>query len=59
MNIKFHSKSAYDEKYLNTKVKEFNLGEEIPKEGMNYTCIACINIDSVMKTKKIIIYKFI
>ena len=25
------------------------LGDEIPKENMQYTCIACITIDSVMK----------
>ena len=27
-------------------------GDEIPKENMNYTCIACIAIDSVMKMGK-------
>ena len=25
---------------------------EVPKEGVHYTCIACINIDSVMKMDK-------
>ena len=28
------------------------LGDEIPKENMHYTCIACITIDSVMKMDK-------
>ena len=57
LGIKFHSEPAYDEKYIKIKVKTFNvvvhtifLGDEIPKEGMHYTCIAAINIDSVMKT---------
>ena len=59
LNIKFHSMSFYDEKYLKTKVREFNgvtrtnfLSDEIPKESMNYTCIVCITIDSVMKMEK-------
>ena len=25
---------------------------EVPKEAVHYTCITCINIDSVMKTEK-------
>ena len=40
-------------------MREFNgvtktnfLGDEIPTEGMHYTCIACITIDSVMKMEK-------
>ena len=28
------------------------LGNDIPKENMPYTCIACITIDSVMKIDK-------
>ena len=50
---------VYDEKYIKAKVREFNgviktnfLGDEIPKEDMHYTCIACITIDSVMKMEK-------
>ena len=42
------------------KVREFNgviktnfLGDEIPKENMHYTCIACITIKSVMKMEKV------
>ena len=58
-NIKFHSMPVCDEKYINAKVKELNdviktnfLGDEISKESMHYTCIACITIDSVMRMKK-------
>ena len=50
---------VYDEKYVKAKVREFNgviktnfLGDEIPKEDMHYTCIACITIDSVMRMEK-------
>ena len=44
---------------LSIKVREFDgviktnfLGDEIPKEKIHYTCIACITIDSVMKMEK-------
>ena len=66
LNIKFHSKPVYDQKYLKVKVREFNgmiktnfLGNEVPKENMHYTCIACIAIDSVIKMDKKTICKFI
>ena len=59
LNIKFHSMSVYDEKYIKAKVREFNgaiktnfLGDEIPKENVHYICIACITIDSVMGIEK-------
>ena len=59
LNIKFHSKPVYDETYIKVKVREFDgkirtifLGNEMPKENIYYTCIACITIDSVMKTDK-------
>ena len=59
LNIKFHSKPVYDQKYLKAKVREFDgviktnfLGNEIPKENMHYTCIACITIDSVTRINK-------
>ena len=64
-DIKFHSNPVYDKKYIKAKVKSFNglintnfLGNEVPKEGVHYTCIACIDIDSVMKMDKKIIHKF-
>ena len=33
-------------------IKTNVLGNEIPKENVHYTCIACITIDSVMKMDK-------
>ena len=59
LSIKFHSKPVYDQKYLKAKVREFDgmiktnfLGNEVPKENMHFTCIACITIDSVMRIDK-------
>ena len=59
LNAKFHSMPDYGEKYIKGKVREFGvaikknfLGDETPKENVDYTCIACITIDSVMKIKK-------
>ena len=59
LSIKFHSMPVYDETYIKAKVREFDgkiktnfLGNEVPKENMHYTCIACITIDSVMKMDK-------
>ena len=58
LNIKFHSMPVYDEKYIKAKVREFDgvikrncLGNEILKEDMCYTCIACITIDSLREWK--------
>ena len=57
--IKFHSKPAYDKKYLKTKVREYDgmikthfLGNDVSQENMQYTSIACITIDSVMTINK-------
>ena len=57
--VKFHSDPIYKQKYLKAKVREFNgviktnfLGNDMPKENMHYTCIACITIDSVMRMDK-------
>ena len=59
LNIKFHSMPVYDNKYIKAIVRKFNgviktnfLGDEIPKESMDYTCIFCITIDSVMRMEK-------
>ena len=59
LGIKFHSKPVYEYKYLKAKVREFNgviktnfLGNDMSKENMHYTCIACITIDSVMRIDK-------
>ena len=66
LGIKFHTKPIYDQKYLKAKVRKFDgmvktnfLGNEVPKENMNYTCIDCITIDSVMKMDKKTICRFI
>ena len=54
--IKFHREPVYEYKYLKTKVKEYDgaiktnfLGNDMPKENIHYTCIACITVDSVVK----------
>ena len=59
LNIKFHSIPVYDEKYIKAKAKEFNgvvntnfWSDKIPKERVHHTCIACINVDCVMKMEK-------
>ena len=59
ISIKFHSTPIYDKKCIKTKVKTFNgvasttfWDDEIPKRNVHYTCIALINIDSVMKMDK-------
>ena len=59
LGIKFHSEPVYEYKYLKAKVREFDgviktnfLGNNIPKENMHYTSIACITIDSVMRMDK-------
>ena len=59
LDIKFYSEPIYDDSYIKAKVKTFSdiiktlfSGDEIPKERVEYVCIACINIDSVLKTGK-------
>ena len=59
LGIKFHSEPIYEQKYLKAKVREFDgviktnfLGNDMPKENMHYTCIACITIDSVLGIDK-------
>ena len=59
LNIKFHSKPIYEQKYLKAKVREFDsviktkfLGNDMPKENMHYTCISCITIDYVVNFDK-------
>ena len=59
LNIKFHRMLVYDKTFIKVKVREFDgkiktnfLGNEVPKENMHYTCIACITIDSVMRMDK-------
>ena len=59
LDIKFHSEPVYEYKYLKAKLREFDgviktnfLGNDMPKENMHYTCIACITIDSVLTIDK-------
>ena len=59
LNVKFHSQSIYDDKYIKTKVKTFSntintlfSGDEIPKERIHYVFISVICIDSVLRTDK-------
>ena len=59
LDIKFHSEHVYHKTYLKAKVREFNgviktnfLGNNMPKENMHYTSIACVTIDSVMRIDK-------
>ena len=56
LSIKVHSEPIYKQKYLKAKVREFDgliktnfWGNDMQKENIHYTCIACITIDSVMK----------
>ena len=58
--------SVYDETCIKPKVRKFDgkiksnfLGDEVPKEYMHYTCIACITIDSIVRMDKKTIRKFI
>ena len=59
LSIKFHSTPFYDEKYIKANAREFSvvikinfLTDKAPKENNNYTCIACIAIDSFMRMEK-------
>ena len=59
LNVKFHSQSIYDDKYIKTKVKTFNnttntlfSGDKLPKERIHYVCISAICIDSVLRQGK-------
>ena len=59
LSIKFHSESVHDQTYIKAKVREFDgkikkhfLGNDVSKENMHYTWIACVTIDSVMRMNK-------
>ena len=59
LGVKFCSEPIYDDKYMKTKVKTFSSvintlfsGDEIHKERVQYTCISCISIDSVLRVNK-------
>ena len=59
LNIKFHGQLIYKNKYLKTKVRQFDgsiktniLGNGLPKENTYCACIACMTLDSVLKMNK-------
>ena len=54
--IKLGSHVVYDDQYIKTKVKTFSEvirtmfdGDKIPEEKIEYTCLACVSNDSVLK----------
>ena len=56
LGVKFYSEPIYEDKYIKIKAKTFSSvintlfsGDEIPKERVQYTCISCISIDSVLR----------
>ena len=58
-SIKFHSEPIQEQNYLKAKEREFDgvikrniLCNDMPKENMHYTCLACTTIDSVMRIDK-------
>ena len=59
LSVKFYTEPIYDDSYIKTKVKNFSnivktlfSGDEIPNERVEYSCIVCISIDSIMKVDK-------
>ena len=57
--LTFYSEPIYDVSYIKTKVKTFSDiiktlfdGDKILKERVEYACIACISVDSVLKVDK-------
>ena len=54
--INVYSEPIYDDSYIKTKAKTFSEviktffgGDKIPEKKIEYACIACISIDSVLK----------
>ena len=57
--IKLSSDVIYNDQFIKTKVKTFSEviktmfnGNKIPEKKVEYTCLACISIDSVLKVDK-------
>ena len=64
--LKLYSRTIYDDSYIKTKVKTFSDviktlfdGDKIPEERIEYLCMVCISIDSILRVDKKIIHKFI
>ena len=63
--IKLFSEPIYDDSYIKPNVKIFSDmiktlfdGNKIPNKRIEYACITCISVDSVLKVDKKIIHKF-
>ena len=59
LGVKSHTERIYDDSYIKTKVKTFSdiiktlfSGDKIPKERVEYSCLSCTSIDSVLKVDK-------
>ena len=59
LGVEFYSEPVYDEKYIKAKVKTFEdkvitkfTDNKVPKENTNYSCIAAICVNSVIKFEK-------
>ena len=56
--IKLSSDIIYDDQYIKTKVNTFKMiktlldDDKIPEEKIEYECIPCISVDSVLKIEK-------
>ena len=57
--IKLYSEAIYDDSYIKTKVKIYGEmikilfdGDKIPEERIEYACIACVSIDSILTVDK-------
>ena len=56
--IRLSSDVIYNDQYIKTKVKTFKMvktlfdNDKIPKEKIEYECIPCISVDSVLKIEK-------
>ena len=59
LDINFNSEPVYEYRCLKAKVREFDgviktifLDNDMPKENMHYTSMACITIDSILRINK-------
>ena len=57
--VKVYTEPIHDDSYIKTKVKTLSdyiktlfSGDEIPKERVEYSCLSCISIDSVLNVDK-------
>ena len=56
-DIRLNSDVIYNDQYIKAKVKTFKMvktsdNDQIPKERVEYECIPCISIDSVLEIEK-------